>query len=855
MKKLKELFLKNKKLFISVVACCSALVFSGVVFGIIALSLNSGDGGKKDDVPAAHKHQWVEGVSTATCLEDGEIVFTCSVEGCTETHTQKDVAKGHVGGTATCEQKAECSVCGMAYGDFADHSVKTNPAVTATCDMAGSTESSYCSVCKEVIVAATRVDALGHNWSFDAELGRDVCGICGEKSSEDLEYRLVSNKYYMVVGVGNNRDTKIIVPSTHLGLPVKVINDDVFETYSVATSFETISADMTIKAGAFRGCEKLERVVIGDVGEGETIIEGDAFSGCKNLEEVVLGKGVKKLGYGAFSGCEKLAHLTLGENVTSIEQTAFKNCTSLVSIELPKTLTYLGGQAFYGCTALENVTIYEGITAIDDSTFYGCKSLKEISIPESVVVIGSYAFYACDSLTDVALGVNVETVGVNAFEKCKNLRVITFNDALVNVGVDAFLDATALKEVHVSSVAKWTEITFENGKANPFSTGADLYIDGAMVSSVVIPDEVTEVKAYAFYAYKNMNEVTIGKGVTSIAPYAFAECSGLSAVNYNAVACAMSEGNIFYRAGKNMALTVGAEVQYVPAGLFYTEDLMMGNDYAASNLASITIVEGSACKSIGEKAFANCIKLTKINLGDSVEELSVEAFANAVALKNVVISDKVALVGADVFYNCMKVETVTAPATVLSSIAKDSLKTLKVTSGSVPAEVMKKAPKLTNVTFGAGVTDIESEAFYNCAELTGVVIEDSVKVIGQSAFADCAKLKKVVFGSKLEEICDSAFANCEELSELSWSESLKVIGYRAFYRCGSIKHFVLSEKMTKIYEEAFKLCLSLETVDFVNRLSWTTSSVTLDSSDLADPNKAANYLTEKYCDKVWTCQN
>ena len=57
------------------------------------------------DIVADTAHTWENGV--------------CSVEGC-------EYACEHTGGEATCIAKAECNICGIAYGNFADHTYDAN---------------------------------------------------------------------------------------------------------------------------------------------------------------------------------------------------------------------------------------------------------------------------------------------------------------------------------------------------------------------------------------------------------------------------------------------------------------------------------------------------------------------------------------------------------------------------------------------------------------------------------------------------------------------------------------------------------------------------------------------------------
>lgn len=90
----------------------------------VSLSYEEGDilNNEMDDVSVAvesatitvtHEHEWEEGWS----IEEGKHWKACVVAGCEATTEKTDC----YGGTATCLNKAVCTVCGRAYGEYADH--------------------------------------------------------------------------------------------------------------------------------------------------------------------------------------------------------------------------------------------------------------------------------------------------------------------------------------------------------------------------------------------------------------------------------------------------------------------------------------------------------------------------------------------------------------------------------------------------------------------------------------------------------------------------------------------------------------------------------------------------------------
>jgi len=116
----------------------------------------------------------------ATCLEEGNIIYTCV--GCSDTYNEEISATGH---TEVIDKKvdATCTESGLTEGkhcsrcnevliaqqviDALGHEEVIDNAVEAACTKDGLTEGKHCSRCDEVLVAQQVIDALGHEEVID----------------------------------------------------------------------------------------------------------------------------------------------------------------------------------------------------------------------------------------------------------------------------------------------------------------------------------------------------------------------------------------------------------------------------------------------------------------------------------------------------------------------------------------------------------------------------------------------------------------------------------------------------------------------------------------------------------------
>lgn len=163
-----------------------------------------------------HRHEGKTEIRNArkeTCTEDG-YSGDLYCEGCQEKLESGEVVKatGHKGGTATCNTKARCSVCGEFYGSFrADNhegGTELRYEKEATCTEDVYTGDIYCKGCGSELEAGEKITAPGHKGGTATCAAKAVYDVChseyGEQDPEHhAELTRVEAVPATVVAVGN----------------------------------------------------------------------------------------------------------------------------------------------------------------------------------------------------------------------------------------------------------------------------------------------------------------------------------------------------------------------------------------------------------------------------------------------------------------------------------------------------------------------------------------------------------------------------------------------------------------------------------------------------------------------------
>jgi len=411
-------------------------------------------------------------------------------------------------------------------------------------------------------------------------------------------------------------------------------------------------------------------------------------------------------------------------------------------------------------------------------------------------------------ITTVIIEEGVTSIGSGAFSGCTSLTNITIPDSVTSIGSGAFSNCTSLTNVNITDIAAWCNISFvydigsldfREYTSNPFYYAENLYLNGKLVTNLIIPNGVTSIGSTAFHNFESITSVTIPDSVTSIGYDAFSDCTSLTSV------------------------TIGNGVTSIGSSAFSN----------CTSLESITIPDSVTSKI--SSAFSNCTSLTSVTIGNGVTSIGSSAFSNCTNLTSVIIPDSVTSIDSYAFNRCTSLTSITIPDSVTS----------------IGDEAFSNCTSLTCITIGDSVTSIDYYAFSNCTSLTSVTIPDSVTSIGYGAFSDCTSLTSITIPDSVTSIGSYSFRYCYNLenvyisdiekwcavslgdgysnpmcyarnlyvnnvllTDLYFPENMQIIGENQFYGFASVENVFIPKDVVLIKQNAFNYCSGIKNVYF-----------------------------------------
>ncbi|GEM_PF-3424428 len=249
-----------------------------------------------------------------------------------------------------------------------------------------------------------------------------------------------------------------------------------------------------------------------------TVTDVGDFSNCSNLKSVTFPATIQTMGSEAFKNCDNLKKVTFSSNV-GIGSNAFAGCYHIDEVHISNISDWLHMSFGNGASNPANY----------GRLYVGGSLLTELVVPEGIDEIRGYAFRSNSYLKSVVLSNTVTRIGEQTFSECNALTAIDIPVSLAYIAGDAFSGCEKLEAVRISDLAAWCRLGFESGLSNPLYYAHNLYLNDELVTDIVIPEGIEEIKDYAFAECQNLTSVVMPYSVAKIGKSAFSGCK-LSAV-------------------------------------------------------------------------------------------------------------------------------------------------------------------------------------------------------------------------------------------------------------------------------------------------------------------------------------
>ena len=364
-----------------------------------------------------------------------------------------------------------------------------------------------------------------------------------------------------------------------------------------------------------------------------------------------------------------------------------------------------------------------------------------------------------------------------------------------------------------------------------------------LTGNLILSNSINTIGISAFADCVSLKSVTFESGPSSVAvsANAFANCTGLEAINLGSTVASVGSSAFFNCSGAtSLTLPTNISCTVLDHFAFLGCVNVSNNLVIPSNLTQVNI-----------QTFARCSKMlcTQFNRGDSLlptnfRKIGFGAFESCSSLtgalnfNNVIVNgsyvSSVNFIGSMAFFGCYGLN-----GALSLPINAGYVNVLPYTFASMAAPFavspVSAAPNATamqlqgNLDFSdLSIATIGSSAFYKCTSLSELRLSSKVSDIGVNAFKLCTGLSgALVLPAFVKTVGDNAFEGCSAITGLTIisttvSESAVTawlsIGANAFKNCsqltnsGSSSGIIIPNTVSRLGDSAFSGCVNIPSV-------------------------------------------
>jgi hypothetical protein len=450
---------------------------------------------------------------------------------------------------------------------------------------------------------------------------------------------------------------------------------------------------------------------------------------------------------------------------------------------------------------------YDGVTydvvGIGANAFYRCKLNEQaiLQLPEGYFFIDAGAF-SYTEMGSLKLPTTMELINPRAFDNNKLAGVTVLAD-------NPYFAHLASSQGNVTYTMltnkEKTKIIFAPGaKPTQFSSGGTTYL-----TSITIPDQITEIGDYAFYGNPTLKTVNFHAGITRIGMGAFYETL-LTRVNIPNPDCEI--GNSCFSNSQVSSVTLPQGMKKLGRHVFFycvnltSLTLPEGMEeiglmcFASCNLTSVnlpsTMVKLDSCalqdnpftsinlknvKFVGRQAFSQCLNLTSVTSNGMLEEIDGAAFTRC-PLTTAYLPEGMLTIIMNAYFRCTNLTSFTVPTTVTTitgnpCVGATSLRAFNVAEGSeyfaaLDGCLYATAGNTVKPKTNRGESDVPAGLTALVGVPTGwqqsvLSVPEGVMVIANQAAREATSITEVELPSTLTEVRPSAFSGITGITKVT----------------------------------------------------------------------------------------